>query len=103
MEIRRHRVRKTLTFVAIIACLALAHPSAAQTPVGPFEKVQVTAGHSIVLPTEFDVTRIAVTNPAIADANVVTPREILIDGKTAGTISLIVWGDGRRVQYELIV
>ncbi|HET9832105.1 MAG TPA: type II and III secretion system protein family protein [Vicinamibacterales bacterium] len=96
-------MRSTLTLLATIVCLALARPSAAQNPVGPLEKVQVTAGHSVVLATDFDVTRIAVTNPAIADANVVTPREILIDGKTSGTISLIVWGDGRRVQYELVV
>jgi len=103
MEIRIHPVRATLTLLATIVCLAFVRPSAAQNPVGPLEKVQVTAGHSVVLATDFDVTRIAVTNPAIADANVVTPREILIDGKTSGTISLIVWGDGRRVQYELVV
>ena len=47
--------------------------------------------------TDFDITRIAVTNPAIADAVVVQPREILIDGKAPGTVSLIVWGaDGAR-------
>ena len=34
---------------------------------------------------------------------VVAPREILIDGKTAGTISLIVWGDAQRTQYDLVV
>ena len=42
--------------------------------------------------TDFDITRIAVTNPAIADAVVVQPREMLVDGKAPGTISLIVWG-----------
>ena len=52
----------------------------------------LTAGRSTVLATDFDITRIAVTNPAIADAVVVQPREILIDGKAAGTVSLIVWG-----------
>ena len=46
-----------------------------------------------MLSTEFDITRIAVTNPNVADATVVEPREILIDGKAPGTISLIVWGD----------
>ena len=30
--------------------------------------------------------------PDVADAVVVQPREILIDGKSAGTVSLIVWG-----------
>src|SRR5688572_10336015 len=58
-----------------------------QMPAMP--RVVLTAGRSTVLPTEFNITRIAVTNPAIADAVVVTPREILIDGKAPGTISLI--------------
>ena len=34
--------------------------------------------------TDFDVTRIAITDPKIADAVVVQPREILIDGKAPG-------------------
>ena len=33
----------------------------------------------------------------------VAPREILIDGKAPGTISLIVWGDSQRAQYDLVV
>jgi pilus assembly protein CpaC len=66
-------------------------------------RVELTTGRSTVLATEFDVTRIAVTNPAIADATVVQPREILIDGKAPGTISLIVWGNGQRMQYDLVV
>jgi pilus assembly protein CpaC len=70
---------------------------------GGFETVHLTAGRSMVLTTAFDVTRIAVTNPAVADANVVQPREILIDGKAAGTISLVVWGAGHRAQYDLVI
>jgi pilus assembly protein CpaC len=66
-------------------------------------RVVLTAGRSLVLPTDFNITRIALTNPAVADATVVAPREILIDGKAPGTISLIVWGDARRVQYDLVV
>ena len=66
-------------------------------------RVVLTAGRSMVLPTEFNITRIALTNPAVADAVVVAPREILIDGKTAGTISLIVWGASQRAQYDLVV
>ena len=69
----------------------------------PFAKVQITAGRSTVLATDFDVTRIAVTNPEVADAVVVTPREILIDGKKPGTISLIVWGTSARRQYDVVV
>ncbi len=67
------------------------------------ERVVITAGRSIVMATDFDITRIALTNPAVADATVVQPREILVDGKGAGTISLIVWGTDQRKQYDLVV
>lgn len=68
-----------------------------------FDRVLLTAGRSTVLKTEFDITRIAVTNPAVADAVVVQPREVLIDGKAAGTVSLIVWGGDERHQYDVVV
>ena len=70
------------------------------TDTSGFERVVLTAGRSTVLSTPFDVTRIAVTNPAVADAVVVQPREVLIDGKSAGTVSLIVWGADERRQYR---
>ena len=73
-----------------------AGPAAPQPPATQSQpampRIIVTAGRSTVLTTDFDVSRIALTNPAMADATVVAPREILIDGKAAGTISLIVWG-----------
>src|SRR5688572_6800461 len=79
-----------------------AAPAAQPEPAMP--RIIVTAGRSTVLTTDFNVSRIALTNPAVADATVVAPREILIDGKTAGTISLIVWGgESRRTQYDLVV
>ena len=80
-------------------------PSASAQAAQPdaIPRVVLTAGRSTVLPTDFTITRIAITNPAVADAVVVAPREILIDGKAPGTISLIVWGDSRRSQYDLVV
>jgi pilus assembly protein CpaC len=67
------------------------------------KRVSLTAGRSTVVSTDYDISRIAVTNPAVADAVVVQPREILIDGKSAGTVSLIVWGVTQRDQYDLVV
>lgn len=66
-------------------------------------RVRLLAGRSRVLSTNFDIRRMSLTNPAVADATAVSPRELLIDGKAAGTISLILWGDTTRVHYELIV
>jgi pilus assembly protein CpaC len=87
-------------------------PSTATAPAQPpsaavnrpqYERVVVTAGRSTVVPTEFPISRIAITNPDIADAVVVQPREILVDGKKAGTVSLIVWSTDRRVQFDVVV
>ena len=76
----------------------------AVTPARPqFDRVLVTAGRSTVVSTDFDVTRIAVTNPEIADAVVVQPREVLVDGKKSGTVSLILWAADRRKQYDIVV
>jgi pilus assembly protein CpaC len=113
---------QTLISVAFVSLLA--SPAAAQESPAPrgaaaapdaalpaasapghsgFDRVILTAGRSTVLSTTFDITRIAVTNPAVADAVVVQPREILIDGKSAGTVSLIVWGSNERRQYDVVV
>ena len=77
-------------------------PVQAQQPTD-IQKVPLTAGRSTVLTTDFDITRIAVTDPAIADAVVVQPREVLVDGKMPGTVSLIVWGATERRQYDIVV
>jgi pilus assembly protein CpaC len=77
-------------------------PSLAQMSTAD-ERVVLTAGRSTVLTTTFDITRIAVTNPEIADAVVVRPREVLVDGKAPGTVSLIVWGGDTRRHYDVVV
>jgi pilus assembly protein CpaC len=74
--------------------------SAAQPAV---ETISLVAGRSTVLATSFDVVRLAITDPAVADAAVVMPREVLIDGKAPGTVSLIIWGAGERRQFDVVV
>jgi pilus assembly protein CpaC len=102
MSSKNHRspYRRALVVVTalLLSAAGLGAQQATTTP-----QVKVTAGRSTILNTDFDVTRIAVTNPAVADAVVVLPREILIDGKSPGTISLIVWGGSQRTQYDLVV
>jgi pilus assembly protein CpaC len=66
-------------------------------------RLRLLAGRSTVLTTPFDIRRLKITNAEVADAMAVSPRELVIDGKAAGTISLIVWGDATRVHYELVV
>jgi pilus assembly protein CpaC len=80
-----------------------AAPAPAAQPAADGGQLLLTAGRSMVLTVPFDVTRIAITDPKIADAVAVQQREVLIDGKSAGTVSLIVWGASRRTQYDIVV
>jgi pilus assembly protein CpaC len=81
-----------------VAALEAQAPAAATA-----QRVPLTAGRSTVLATDFEIVRIAVTNPTVADAVVVQPREVLIDGKAPGTVSLIIWGSTERRQYDVVV
>jgi len=123
MNIWESRVARTVAAVSLIAAcgagiplMASQQPAPAGAPAAgaqaanqpaatapSVDRITLTAGRSTVMATDFDITRIAVTNPAVADATVVAPREILIDGKASGTISLIIWGSGQRIQYDLVV
>jgi pilus assembly protein CpaC len=95
-----------LSGVAVLKIGGATVLAAAQQPAvtSAEQSIQLSAGRSTVLAVDFDVTRIAITNPEIADAVVVQPREILIDGKAAGTVTLIIWGAaGNRRQYDIVV
>ena len=87
----------------VLAVAVLAVTTTGAQEAARFPQVSITAGRSTVVSTTFDITRIAITNPAVADAVVVQPREILVDGKSPGTITLMVWGVGERVQYDVVV
>ena len=63
----------------------------------------VVAGGSTVVQSELPITRIAITNPAIADATVIDPKQVLVDGKTPGDVSLIVWTGSQLKQYGVVV
>jgi pilus assembly protein CpaC len=90
--------------IALVICLITAGSlGLAAQQQGEVGRITLTAGRSTVLQTDFDITRAAITDPAIADANVVARREVLIDGKAAGTVSLIIWGASERRQYDVVV
>src|SRR6187200_2561641 len=113
MAVSNHAPRTVGAGLAALLTLYCSLPVHAQQPAPAvtvaatrpqqYEKVVVTSGRSTVVATDFDVTRIAITNPEVADAVVVQPREILVDGKKAGTVSLIMWGADQRRQLDVVV
>jgi pilus assembly protein CpaC len=90
-----------LSCLLVLLVGALLWPGAAigQGPV----RIEVTIGKSQVIEFKDPVTRVSVTNPNIADVFVVTPTQILINGKTVGVTSLVVFETGRTMFFDLVV
>jgi pilus assembly protein CpaC len=57
----------------------------------PEQVLSVSRGASLLLTNPFSLERIALGDPTIAEANAVSPTELLITGKTLGTTSLLIW------------
>jgi len=66
-------------------------------------RLDVTIGKSQVLNLQEAFTRVSVTNPAIADVFVVTPNQILINGKAVGTTSLVAFFPNKTVFFDVVV
>ena len=103
MRIVRAGLLASLSVLCAAEAPLLALQAGQAAPAAAPPRIFLTAGRSSVLTTDFEITRIAITNPAIADAVVVQPREVLVDGKATGTVSLIVWGTTERRQYDVVV
>jgi pilus assembly protein CpaC len=66
-------------------------------------RLEVTIGKSQVVELKEPFSRVSVTNPAIADVFVVTPNQILVNGKAVGTTSLVVFYPRKTVFFDLLV
>lgn len=58
--------------------------------------LRVMVGKSLLINTTERLRRISVTDPAIAFAQVITPTQILVHGKSPGEISLLIWDELER-------
>src|SRR5436190_24373527 len=66
--------------------------------------VRVLAGRSAIVDVGSPITRVSLTSADIADALVTSSSQLLVHGKTPGTISMFVWNRGGAVQrYEVSV
>ena len=83
-----------LTSVFVVEAKLYAHTetTAADTEsVLVYPSITVTVNKSVVLRLPKKASRVSVTQPQIAEAVVVAPDQILINGKAVGATSLVVW------------
>jgi pilus assembly protein CpaC len=87
----------------LLGCLAFGGLLAAQVSTGTRD-LSVTAGKSVLVESPAVIERVSVANADLAEAVVVTPREVLVNGKAPGETSLIVWQQGgNRLFFDLTV
>jgi pilus assembly protein CpaC len=66
--------------------------------------IDLLVGRSAVLNVGAAIARVSLTVPDVADAMVTAPGQLLIHGKTPGTISLFIWEKGGAIRtYEVNV
>src|ERR1700678_1413233 len=70
--------------------------TANQSPVPGGDPLRVMVGKSILINTHERLKRVSVTDPAVADALVVTPTQVLVNGLSPGEVSLLIWDELER-------
>ena len=119
MKPRRGSAPKIVALVVYIIVILVATPQAQQpasfsgTPAiaaGPAAMapdatdIDLLVGRSTILNVGAPITRVSLTVPDVADAMVTSPQQLLIHGKTPGTISMFVWDRSGGIKtYEVNV
>jgi pilus assembly protein CpaC len=71
--------------------------NATSTQPGPgAAPLRVMVGKSLLINTTERLKRVSVTDPTVADALVVTPNQVLVNGLAPGEISLLIWDELER-------
>jgi pilus assembly protein CpaC len=74
-----------------VAAVVLSQPSDENPP------LQILTGQSQVIRPPWPVTRVSVTDPTIADVQALTPEQVLVLGKKAGSTDLLLWSQDERI------
>jgi pilus assembly protein CpaC len=78
--------------------------AAAQTTRPQTRDLTLLEGRGELLQFEKDVTKVAISEPKVADAVVISPREVMVNAKAPGRATLIIWEtDATPARYEIDV
>jgi len=70
--------------------------TAAQNVTPGAAPLRVMVGKSLLINTTERLKRVSVTDPGVADALVVTPTQVLVNGLAPGEVSLLIWDELER-------
>jgi Flp pilus assembly secretin CpaC len=86
----------TLTFISIFLAVGEMYGQSNTAlddaeSVTVYPSIEVVVNKAIVVQLPRKATKVAVTQPQIAEVVVVAPDQLLINGKAVGATSLVVW------------
>ena len=90
--------------LVLVAVAALAQAPLAQAPATASRDLTITEGKAVLVDSPAIIERVAVSNSDLAEAVVVTPNEVMVNGKSPGETSMIVWQQGgNRLFFDLTI
>ncbi|MBN8733743.1 MAG: pilus assembly protein N-terminal domain-containing protein [Acidobacteria bacterium] len=92
--------RRLLAALAVLATLPVLTQAQTALP----RELALVVGRGELLQFNADIVRVAVSEPRIADAVVVSPREVMVNGKGVGKATIVVWETGSiPMRYQIDV
>lgn len=68
------------------------------------QALHLLVGRSLIITSPSRIKRVSLADPAIAEAIVVSPTQVLVNGKAPGGVSLIIWDENEQSQaFEVSV
>src|SRR3954453_7297032 len=86
---RMHSGLRSAALAAVLAGCCLAQTTKPQT-----HDLTLLEGRGELLTFQRDVTKVAISEPKVADAVVISPREVMVNAKGVGRATLVIWETG---------
>lgn len=94
--------RRTLGLLSFVVAMTFSHRALAQE--AAVTRLDLPIGRSYPYRADEVITRVTVASPSIADAIVISEREIVINAGAAGEGDIILWlQSGRRIHFRVQV
>jgi pilus assembly protein CpaC len=98
---------KTISTLSAMACfifLGSIQAASPQNPAGTQQVLHIFVGKSVIINVQERLKRVLSSNPAAVETLVTSPTQVVVEGKAAGTGSLILWDEaGNSQMLDIIV
>ena len=93
-------MRKIFAYTAALLLCSFLKVPAQPAP----QTFKLTVGQGELVQFQQDISKVVVSEPKIADAIVVSPREVMVTAKGTGKTTLVIWEDGKGpARYDVQV